>query len=397
MENERDGDEIRALQQVVSAYYHYKEYALAEYWKPRVVRWNSLTEAQKKMVPWYAGYLEELNSCIETNSQFFRSVAMQAVSDWGCDPNPDNWYKPSCMDMDKTISMFTQLVREWSGECVEERKSLMERLLPFLNKSFSADLRPQTKILVPGAGLARLVVDLVKEGFQVQGNEMSYHMLLLSRYILNGGISKAGVTVYPFVHAFSHHLTRSSQLRSVSLPDVNIFSEIKDNSLMSMSAGSFVDLYGPNMGIQVSGYYSVSPEMRLFRADVGSTVDVVVTSFFIDTGFNILDYLETINHVLRKGGYWINFGPLMYHFENDQQLETMSNYDPFTGEITRVDYKVPVKGLELSRDDILDVATQKFDFEILQNDTNIECGYGRNPKSMSMLGYMCNFWVLQKR
>ncbi|RYP51010.1 hypothetical protein DL768_003594 [Monosporascus sp. mg162] len=40
--------------------------------------------------------------------------------------------------------------------------------------------------------------------------------------------------------------------------------------------------------------------------------DVVVTHFFIDTARNLMSYLETIHQLLRAGGYWINFGPLLY-------------------------------------------------------------------------------------
>ena len=51
---------------------------------------------------------------------------------------------------------------------------------------------------------------------------------------------------------------------------------------------------------------------------------MIVTCFFIDTSRNILDYLEKIFYLLKPGGHWINFGPLMYHFadlKNDKSLE----------------------------------------------------------------------------
>ncbi|RYH28391.1 hypothetical protein EON65_12385 [archaeon] len=41
--------------------------------------------------------------------------------------------------------------------------------------------------------------------------------------------------------------------------------------------------------------------------------DGVLTSFFIDTGRSLLEYLEVIRHVLRDNGIWINAGPLHYH------------------------------------------------------------------------------------
>ena len=45
-----------------------------------------------------------------------------------------------------------------------------------------------------------------------------------------------------------------------------------------------------------------------------SYYDCVVTSYFIDTGKNILDYLEVIHGALKTNGIWINIGPLTYHF-----------------------------------------------------------------------------------
>lgn len=53
-------------------------------------------------------------------------------------------------------------------------------------------------------------------------------------------------------------------------------------------------------------------------------VDVVVTCFFLDTAPVVFDYIETILHTLVPGGLWINLGPLLYHWEKDED----SNNDP---------------------------------------------------------------------
>ena len=41
------------------------------------------------------------------------------------------------------------------------------------------------RILVPGAGLGRLAIEIASFGYSVQGNEFSYQMLFTSNYILN--------------------------------------------------------------------------------------------------------------------------------------------------------------------------------------------------------------------
>lgn len=42
--------------------------------------------------------------------------------------------------------------------------------------------------------------------------------------------------------------------------------------------------------------------------------DAICTCFFIDTAHNIIEYIETIYHILKPGGIWINLGPLLYHY-----------------------------------------------------------------------------------
>lgn len=62
---------------------------------------------------------------------------------------------------------------------------------------------------------------------------------------------------------------------------------------MVMTTGDFVYLYKAG-----------GPAHRKF--------DCVATCFFIDTCDDLLDYIETIDGVLKDGGMWINLGPLNY-------------------------------------------------------------------------------------
>lgn len=63
-----------------------------------------------------------------------------------------------------------------------------------------------------------------------------------------------------------------------------------------MVAGEFIEIYGKQ------------PEEW----------NSVVTCFFIDTANNIIDYILTLHKCLKKGGVWINFGPLLYHYADMQ-------------------------------------------------------------------------------
>lgn len=42
------------------------------------------------------------------------------------------------------------------------------------------------------------------------------------------------------------------------------------------------------------------------------------TCFFIDTANNIIKYIKTIYEILKKGGIWVNCGPLLYHYTDVQ-------------------------------------------------------------------------------
>lgn len=67
-----------------------------------------------------------------------------------------------------------------------------------------------------------------------------------------------------------------------------------------MVAGEFLEVYSKQKGIP-------------FSQNIDSW-DAVVTCFFIDTAHNIVEYLQTIYSILRKGGIWVNIGPLLYHY-----------------------------------------------------------------------------------
>jgi carnosine N-methyltransferase len=40
----------------------------------------------------------------------------------------------------------------------------------------------------------------------------------------------------------------------------------------------------------------------------------VASCFFIDTANNVIAYIKTIYNTLKKGGIWVNLGPLLYHY-----------------------------------------------------------------------------------
>lgn len=98
--------------------------------------------------------------------------------------------------------------------------------------------------------------------------------------------------------------------------------------------------------------------------------DCVATCFFIDTAHNIIEYVERLHKILKKGGIWINFGlwidknkfqffahhrsfvsgPLLYHFEdipNESSFEI--SYDDLRSVIESCGFKIEVRFLFIGR------------------------------------------------
>ncbi|MBA0820011.1 hypothetical protein Gohar_027847 [Gossypium harknessii] len=104
--------------------------------------------------------------------------------------------------------------------------------------------------------------------------------------------------------------------------------------------------------------------------------DAVVTCFFIDTAHNIIEYIEIISRILKEGGVWINFGPLLYHFADMYgQEDDMS--------------------IELSLEDVKKIAFH-YGFE-LEKEQTIETTYTTNPRSMMQNHYHAAFWTMRKK
>lgn len=390
-------NELKTVQQTLRSFLNYTQYVEQEYYAPRVKKWDSLPNAQKELIPWYSTYLDEIKQCIEINGSFFLALAQFGAELWDLNlEEVESWPIPSCMDMSKTVSMLSQVAREWSEDCADERKFLPSKVSMVYQRSSEMTNKTEFKILNPGTGTGRFVAEMARQGYTCEGNEYSYHMLIMSMYILNGGHKPNSLRIYPFIHTFSHWQDKESQLKLITVPDISLQSVIQDGSLMSISAGSFIDCYGPNIGIQASNNYSTEQAMVITRAEAESSKDLVVTNFFIDTGPNILEYLAAICHVLKPNGHWINYGPLLYHFESDSQVEsTTYEIDRFTGQHTNIHYNVPLKGLELTVSDILDIATTKLGFSVVEYQPNILTGYGKPPTHSALPGYMCHYWTLQ--
>lgn len=92
------------------------------------------------------------------------------------------------------------------------------------------------------------------------------------------------VDIHPFIDGMSHHATTRDMLRPIQVPNV------APNPSVLLVEGDFNTAFNGQ-----DGHY-----------------DVIVTHFFIDTARNLMAYFDTIHRLLKIGGKWVNFGPLLY-------------------------------------------------------------------------------------
>lgn len=267
-----------------------------------------------------------MDDAIDSNAELAIAILRSGLDSFGSSFSRDDikeWHGTATSgDLDKARSTLRQFYRDWSVEGIPEREACYGPILKDLRLEREAKSGKQLSVLVPGAGLGRLVFDLCHNGFNVEGNEISYHQLLASSYILNFCPAPKAFTLYPWVHSFSNHKSRSHHLQSVQIPDIHPGTELQNKhntepngpGEMSMSASDFICLYGDD--------------------NHRDLYDAVATVFFIDTAPNLIRYITTICNCLRSGGIWANLGPLLWHFENNPPGQRGENLP--TGDTTGI-------------------------------------------------------------
>lgn len=387
-ETEWPDNELAATSKVLLLFYDFGDWQRDQVLKPKLLKWHAISGRQRQLLPWFEPHLDHLDECVTGNEHFCRIVAVAGAQQWGVPMHPSDplagWVVALRAEYDKTRSTLLQLAREWLAEGRVERDQAFGPILAALERLYpDREQRSQVKCLVPGSGLGRLVYELVARGFWTQGNELSYHMLQVLSLILNRCQEPEMFLIFPFIARSSHVSLRLNQIRPVAIPDVCPARELPDSDLMSITAGSFVDLYGP--GLLLLEAYTQTEQAAQFRQDNKEKFDVVATCFFLDTASNIIDYLDTIYHTLKPDGRWINFGPLLWHFEDDKNAK-----------VNVFDKPEPYGGLELARSELFDLC-EAVGFEFEQQEHEIGTSYSGDPQSLGQFAFKCEFWVAKKR
>lgn len=332
--------------------------------------------------------LDKVDAAIDSNAELARAIlksglqSFQTVLDpsGGADVGmPHGWAGiAKHSDIDKARSTLRQFYRDWTADGAREREAsyspIMSALAKEKAKSTSTELY---KVLVPGAGLGRLVFDLCLEGYEAEGNEISYHQLLASSFILNECQTPEQFTIYPWVHTFSNHLTRYNHLRGYKVPDIHpamTLAAASNRGTMTMCAADFLCLYGDE--------------------EHKAQYDAVACSFFLDTAPNLIRYLEVMMHCLRPGGVLVNVGPLLWHFENNAPGNHDDDGDGEHDHKNSSGIADP-GSFELANDEVMALLVRLgFVVEWLQ--TGIEAPYIQDKDSMLQTTYKANAWLARK-
>jgi carnosine N-methyltransferase len=333
----------------------------------------------------YLKTLERVDEAIDSNAELARIIVKTGLHDLGFPGStgssvmPEEWAGiAKYPDMDKARSTIRQFYRDWSAEGAVEREACYGPVMKALEleKARYADRWP-FKVLVPGAGLGRLVFDLCQKGYFSEGNEISYHQLLASSYILNS-VERAGQhTIYPWIHSFSNHSSRENQFKSFKIPDIHpqtTLQATEEIGGMQMCAADFLCLYGDEAH--------------------KDQYDAVTAVFFLDTAPNLIRYLEVIRHCLKPGGVLINVGPLLWHWENHVQghhgYDGEGDYDP-NNSLGIAD----PGSFELTDEEVI-ALVERIGFVVEKRETGLYAPYVQDTESMLQTTYRASHWVARK-
>jgi carnosine N-methyltransferase len=242
----------------------------------------------------YSHKFTDIEQHLSKNQQVCNEIVRSAMEFYGIDQQELDQHTQSMKAAGRgaeKVSVSQALkhyVRDWAASGANERNAAFPCILKTLKDLLpNPDRDEKVKVLLPGAGVGRLGHEVSKlPNFEVTNNEWSAYQNVAYRFLTRSHLLQPNTTtIHPFVDSWSHHRSTADMLRPIAIPDVPI---------------------NPNAVLLVEGDFTTA-----FRDETGA-YDAVVTHFFIDTARNLMSYFDTIARVLKPGGYWVNFGPLLY-------------------------------------------------------------------------------------
>ena len=271
--------------------------------------YSSLPKNQLDKLPFnYKDKVEKVKKGIELNQAFYNKVIELYKDEFDHITFTKEEHEEHRYIEEYLIRIFFMkcLMRDWTIESKPERDNNYGNVLKEVKKYFNYDDKNYMKnnsfkALVPGTGCSRMAFELAKCGFDVEANDFCFIYILGDDYLFNYS-HKNEFQFCPSIHSFSNSYTEAGVLKKYSFPDVDIREELEKSGAKPIlfTKGDFLLKY---KGIK-------------------DQYDLIVTLFFIDVSKNIIELVEIMHDLLKKGGVWINLGCLdYYHSPNHNSID----------------------------------------------------------------------------
>ena len=285
--------------------------------------YSSLSQAHLSKLPFnYKDKIEKVKKGIELNQEFYNKVASLYKDEFD-----HIKYTKEDLDQHRVFEEYlirhfymSCLMRDWTLESKPERDNNYGNVLKEVKKYFNYDDKnlmknKNFKALVPGTGCSRMTFELANRGFEVEANDFCFIYILTVDYLFNYS-NKNEFQFCPSIHSFAHSYTESAVVKKYSFPDIDIRQELEKNEAKPITF--------------------IKGDFLLKYKGIKDKFDLIVTLFFIDVSKNIIEYVEIMHDLLKKGGVWVNLGCLDYfhsRYHNsidltwDELRQVIKNYD----------------------------------------------------------------------
>ena len=285
--------------------------------------YSSLSKKHLDKLPFnYKERIEKVKKGIELNQIFYNKVAPLYALEFEHllftkEEHEDHRYFEEYLIRGFFMSC---LMRDWTLESKPERDNNYGNVLKEVKKYYNYDDKNlmknnNYKALVPGTGCSRMAFELAKRGFEVEANDFCFIYILCDDYLFNYS-HKNEFQFCPSIHTFANNYSESSVIKRYSFPDVDIRDELEKSGAKPITF--------------------IKGDFLLKYKGIKDQYDLIVTLFFIDVSKNIIEYVEIMHDLLKKGGVWVNLGCLDYfHSRNlnsidltwDELRQVIINYD----------------------------------------------------------------------
>lgn len=273
---------------------------------------------------------------------------------------------PSPAQAAKVRSVLVQVAREWSAEGAAERGASFGVALRLL-RAHAPRAPPNTqRVLLPGCGTGRLVLEVAAAGWVAVGCDVSYGMLLAGQAVLNSGCAPRSRLVHPWAMQASNCVGGGDAARGLAFPDVHPPAVLAANpgSQMSIAAGDWADAFAAP---QHAGEFAA-----------------VVTCYALDTASNPLHTVALVARLLQPGGAWVHVGPLQWHWARGAEGDDEGGGD-----------ERHARSLELTWEELL-LAVQGAGLQVLEEGACDPAPYGGDARSMCTQLYTARYFAARR-